>query len=177
MLPLKTLASTLVDRLVVEVNGEAFSQRDLEVYLLVKQVLQGQPPETAKFVATNWKGILAEFTEDMLIRQETDRLGSFQASVERFKTSLKQVQSAFKTQNFLRTETARLGIDNKSLVRSVTFVLRIMVYKENKERQFPRASKTSSPVWSGRLKERAFVRIYEDARRFKKIEPLNGLSY
>lgn len=180
----------LGDRLIVSINSLPYTQRQIEAYATVREAMRSGAVVTgAVVIAENWKDAVEVFTEEMIILQEAQRLGGFQAEsrlTNRYQTLLteRMAQSAS-----LRETLSRLGYHPKSLRRIIDAILRVATFRRSKERQ-PNAlggekssvnedgppAPASAPgsgggPWLDDLKARAVVRNYEDAFRYVMIYP------
>jgi hypothetical protein len=174
----------LGDRLVVSINNLPYSQRQVEVYIAVKEALRVNTKGQVLVVQeNNWKPALNAFSEDMIILQEAMRLGSFQVNDTMMAKYLDIVQSKSATDPRFAEVVARLGIDRKTLLRTLEDVLRVAGFRRSKKRQEDVASKDSDRVpskgrqrWLRELEERAVSRVYQGAYGYRFINPTLGSS-
>lgn len=171
------------DRAVLSINNTTYTQRQVEMYIVIKESLRKNAAiESARVVnATNWTEALTVFTEDMTIHQESLRLGGLQAAdqlIDRFSNLIKEKNA--KSQLF-RATMERLGADQVGITRVLDTVIRVAAFRRSKERQAATAGVPeiddgdgSQPVWLTELKERAIVRRYEGTQDFITIAPATG---
>jgi hypothetical protein len=188
----KTLAQVVYgDRIVVSINNIPYTQRQIEVYIAVKESLRPSPRgESVRLVnVQNWKEAIAVFTDDMLILQEATRLGSFQTTDQNFDKYERVVRDKFKKDSGLVATSERLGIDDLTIAKSLETVLRVASYRRSKDRQAVLAkdgesaddelaeeavTKKNTARWFRELAERAVIRRYQDATEYLLIQPTAG---
>ena len=176
-------AKTLGDRLVIEINNAPYTRRQVEVYIAIKESLRKDGGTGLKIVnAKNWDVALKVFAWDMLIEQEASRLGSFQPSKKNIEKYLKIVRKRFATDVNLRNTKARLGVDERSVKRTLSTVLRTEAFRSSKDRQAAisggegdkKKQKPAIARWLKDLEERSVIRIYKDAMQYRIIQPTLG---
>jgi hypothetical protein len=173
-LPRAHAETTLGDRLVVEVNKTPYSQRQVEAYVMLRDLLR-EKPSTLLVNANNWEILFRYFTEEMAIHQEALRLGSVQLPEENVRKALAFVQSKLKDEP-LRGYAARLGLDTSSLNRVIGAILRVDAFRTSREKQAALSSNDSKRQnWLRELFDRTIVRFYADAFRYAEIQPTSGV--
>ncbi len=173
-------AEVIGDRLVIDVNGTHYTQRQIEAYYLVRVILSQQ--EGAGFPridAKNWPQIIDMFRVEILVEQEALRLGSFRP-VDRAITHatdifMSRVKQSAHAENMMK----RLGLTGLSLTRTLTTVLRADALRRNKERQMEAEGVAASaqgetPLWLRDLNQRSVHRTFEGADVYKEIQPTMG---
>jgi hypothetical protein len=180
-------SARLGDRLVVSINNLPYTHRQIEAYATVREALRpGDGGTRVAVVAANWKDAIDVFTEEMIILQEAQRLGGFQADSKiaaRFQLVLAERMQAGVT---ARATLDRLGYDAVGIARVVDAILRVATFRRSKERQ-PGGDKgavqedgppapASAPgggggPWLDELKARAVVRHYDEAFNYVMIQP------
>jgi len=178
-------SDVLGDRLVIAVNSMPYSQRQLELYLTIKQSLRPEEIGAQQIVsAANWSEAITVFSEEMMILQEAMRLGSFAASdqlLDQYNGALrKKMARGTKLQDTLN----RLGVDDLAVSRTLDSILRVASYRQNRNRQElqglsvknANASKTkdTEPKWLQELRGRTTLRIFSGADTYREISPTVG---
>jgi hypothetical protein len=188
----------LGDRLVLSINNLPYTQRQVEIYIAVKESLRkpatGPDGAAAKSApvrlveSRNWGDALTVFAEDMIILQEAQRLGSFQ-SADQLLTKYDQVVKArIAGDRELRDGLLRLGADEQAVARTLETVLRVAAFRRSRDRQEQisgdkdapeldggsAASGAKSARWLVELQERGVVRRYEGASEYQMIQPQLG---
>lgn len=180
--PTSAPAQQLGDRLVVAINQVPYSQRQLELYFAVRAGIRNDADLTGLFVdRSNWSASLALFTEDMMILQEAQRLGSFgsvDAMLEKYSAQLRARRGAG---GAFAATLKRLGADDQALAHSLENVLRVAAFRRSKNRQEAQALPNAAAAaqaqpgvqakWLTDLNNRAATRIYAGANTFQMIAP------
>lgn len=181
------------DRLVIAINNIPYSQRQLEVYIAVKESLRRAPRKMGARLVTaeNWQEALKVFSDDMLILQEAIRLGSFLSTDQNFDKYERIVRERFKDDADLQKATVRLGIDGLTIAKTLETVLRIAAFRRSKDRQAQLGNQVENKDdelaaeapgkvaahWFTDLEERAVERQYQGAGQYLLIEPNAGQKH
>lgn len=188
LLTMSAVAQDVIgDRLVVTINNVPYSQRQVEMYIHVKESLRKTSDGTTRTIsAANWLDALTVFTEDMIILQESQRLGSFQAPEQAFDKYLAVVREKIAKGPALAAALQRLGVSDQAVGRTLEEVLRIAAFRRSKERQDQQnerddktdgagpGTRAGEAKWLTELVARAAVRRYGDAGLYVTIEPTQG---
>lgn len=183
LIAVTVLASTahavLGDRLIVGINGVPYTQSQIETYIHIKESLRKTMDGNVRVISSaNWDDAISVFTEDMIILQESQRLGSFSAPDQALDKYLSVIREKLAKGEALRATFARLGIDDASLGHSLEDVLRVAAFRRSKERQDAQAGEAPAarerPKWLVELSSRAVVRRYEGADTYVTTFPNQG---
>lgn len=176
VIPLGTVAglasAPVADRLVISVSGSSYSQRHIAVWFVVREMLQepsGKKPQSKPVpfieeIAASWKEILSQFSDDMVIRQEAARLGSFQPSAKAMMKATERIAARRATDPQLATAATSLALDDEETAKLTATILQVEGFRRSRERQLNTSSRDPSAAqvsWLGDLKSRAVVRVYE----------------
>lgn len=182
-------AGELGDRLVLSINAVPYTQRHVEAYISVREALRPNSlPNSDAVVAENWREALATFGEDMIILQEAQRLGGFQAEPEILARYFGIILGKIPNHPALRSALTRLGYDNQGVNRLIDEILRVELFRRSKNRvasgldsKPPGANdKNAGPskslaigkdLWLTELRERSVIRHYQNAERYLRIVP------
>jgi len=173
------LAVALVgDRLVVNINNVPYTQRQAEAYISIKEALRRTDGDAVRLIdARNWKDALEVFSEDMIILQESERLGSYQGEIPQTEKFYTVVRDKMAKNAPLRDTLARLGLDEPGLQETLTLVLRVAAFRRGKDRQAQIVGQKdagdgqSAARWLADLAEKTVLRHYESAKEYVPIEP------
>jgi transcriptional regulator of acetoin/glycerol metabolism len=169
-------ASSVADRLVVSVSGSTYSQRHVTSWFLVRELLQESAAQTSaqkekatrppflEEVAASWKDVLQKFSEDMVIRQEAARLGSFQPSAKSIMKATERIRARRAVDPQLAAGVSAIEMDEDEIARFAATILQIEGFRKSRERQLSAVTRDPSSQASGWLTElrtRAVVRVYE----------------
>ncbi len=177
----QALFAQVGDRAVLAINNVTYTQRQIEMYIVVKESLRKNTGiEAARVVnAANWNEAVVVFTEDMIIYQEAQRLGGLQAPDQLVERFVSLIQEKSKKSDVFRATMTRLGADQVGITRVLDSVIRIAAFRRSKDRQ---ASTTeaigeieeqagATPEWLTEITERSIVRRYEGTGQFTEISP------
>jgi len=180
------LHAQIGDRAVLAINNVTYTQRQIEMYIVVKESLRKNIGiETARVVnAANWNEAVTVFTEDMIIYQEAQRLGGFQAPDQLIERFVSLIQEKNKRSDVFRTTMTRLGADQVGVTRVLDSVIRIAAFRRSKDRQASANDAVgdiedqsgATPEWLTEIADRAIVRRYEGTSQFIDIAPNSGSS-
>ena len=159
----------LGDRLIVGVNNVPYTQRQVESYILVKESLRKTEagPERA-IDARSWPQAVAVFSDDMIVLQEAERLGSYQnegALVAKFRDVVKQKVAQSPP---FAAALKRIGLEDLGVTRTLESVLRVAAFRKAKDKG---AADEKRAKWLGELTDRAVVRFYKGATIYVPISP------
>lgn len=172
--------AAVADRIVVSVDGSPYSQRYVMSYFVVRELMQeGNPaaqPGRQPFLdelAANWKASLAKFSGDMVVRQESSRLGSFLTTPKLQVKGVERVNARRQVDKELAGALARLRISDEEMAQFVSAVLQVEGFRKNRERQIAPAGGAG---WFDALMSRAIIRYFDGGDVWQPIEfPATGL--
>ncbi|MBC7531950.1 MAG: hypothetical protein H7318_10260 [Oligoflexus sp.] len=82
---------SLLDRLIVEINGKSYSQKQLETYELLRTIAMGEEPRSGLPSSKSWTAQVEEFKNEMIVYTQ---LENDQQKLESFAPDSKRVASA-----------------------------------------------------------------------------------
>lgn len=168
----------LADRLVVEVDGVAYTQRQVELYTTLKSVLRATDENQLTMAAKdNWAQIVEEFARDMMLEHEAQRLGSFQPN-RKVVTEAEKIINDKKGKNTAFAQfLERMDATSLSLRRALASVVRVHSFLLSKE-SFSNSKKKNkvsknwaNEEWFKRLEERSSYRYYANSASYEPITP------
>jgi hypothetical protein len=176
-------AGQIGDRLVVSINNQPYSQRQIEVYFSIKEILRDKI-DASLLIANkdNWKKFLNLFIEDMIVLQEATRLGSFQINDAALEKYFGIIQLRYQKNDLLQANYSRLGIDSATLKNTLSNVLRVAGFRRSKSKMIDKSSLDEldeprvTKRWLSELRERAVTRTFENAYKFKVIDPVKSIK-
>jgi hypothetical protein len=163
----------LFNRVILKVNETAYTQRQLEIYELVKSLHTSSSPLLAS--AENWKSLLMMFKEDLLVYEEASKLRyashpSFNAADERQR--LKKIIEGDKKLSDLAD---RLSLSDADYDKTLLMIHKIVSYKEKQEVNPLDVSGIPPDRRVPYLERRVYVRFYEGAFEYRFIQPYRAL--
>lgn len=170
-------AGNIGDRLVVAINGVPYSQRQIEIYIHVKETLRKSTDDSVRLIsAGNWGDAITVFTEDMVILQESQRLGSFQAPDQAIDKYLGVVRDKLAKSAVLKQTLDRLGGTEPIVGHALEDVLRIAAFRRSKDHEDAQTKKTpgtdrTRAKWLDDLQARSVARLFKDSEDYVVIEP------
>jgi len=164
------------DRLALEINSIPYTQRQVESYLVAKTSITrnvGIAGNAFDLTDQDWPQALTVFTDDMVILQEAQRLGSFHPADALVNEALGIVKDKLPLTADMKSAIERLDLDDRTLARNLSYVLRVEAFRRSKNRQTttvrdpnaPSVVMAQKPRWLVDLTSRSVV------RQFKGIHP------
>ena len=172
--PVRAAVPEISDRLVLAVSGSSYSQRHVAVWFVVRELLQEEVATQIQKdkapllseIASGWKSVIEKFAEDMVIRQEAARLGSFQPSAKAQIKANERIVARRKVDRDVNAALSALAVTDDEISNFTGTILQVEGFRKSRDRQGPGAkdlSKDSSGgSWLGDLKARSVIRIYSD---------------
>lgn len=172
----------LMDRLVVEVNSQPFTQRQVEIYLTMKRSLQAEAKGPVVLIsADNWRAGLEEFLGDMLIEQEAQRLNTFQASPAQIDVAEQFVDKRAAQDQGLSRFVQDKGVSRSRMRQALASVLRVKGFILSRQKIDGGGAKGGAgkddmaPLdWMVEIEQRIPYRFFEGARQWQVIKPLSS---
>lgn len=173
--------AVLGDRIIIEVNNTPYTQRQMELYSLVKQLLLPNDRPLVLANADTWEGILNDFEDDVVVELEALRLGSFNPSDAAVAKAEEVLNKKITASADARAAREKLKMDRKTSMRVLTSVMRVEAFARSKQKQTSLMNSvlseedappvTSSGDWRKDLKARAVSRYFKDAKSYVSISP------
>lgn len=172
----------IVDRMIVEVNSFPFSQRQLEIYLILKHTLLKKSNGDVVLVnQNNWEASIEEFRVDMLIEQEAQRLNTFQASPAQIDVAeqfvLKKRSQDRDLDGFLKSRK----VSHLKLRQTLASILRVRGFILNRDKQNSSLENATtkegnilSQEWIHEMEQRLPYRYFEGAHTWQALKTINA---
>lgn len=173
-------SASIADRLVLEVDNTSYSQRQFELYVVLRSALYGEDASKIVFVTEkNWAEQLEFFRLDMLVEQEAQRLSTAPPGKRVIDAGVEVVKGKIERSPRFKEFLARMDADDAVVRRTLTSVLRVKSFLVSRGRQYgadvsrveEKAEVDRSADWFIRLEQRTPFRIFEGARRYEAIDP------
>ncbi len=169
VLALGNSAYTLGDRLLLQINNDSYTQRQLEAHTLVREALRVvRQPETAAIIsASRWRDWLDMFREDMLILLELERYDRYRPSPADIAAARRYV---LQKHALMQADFVRLGIEDSTLTELIVVNLKINFYRRARDKK----TAVQRPRWLQKMEQRHFVRFYRGSSIWMPIYPQRG---
>lgn len=160
--------AVLFDRVLFKIGEASFTQREMEIYLLVRNLQFDRKEPIAN--EQNWSSTLQNFKNAMLVYEESKKLhlNIEQAGLDK---QVATIKNAILNDKSLTELSDRLGVDEKDIELTLLVSARVEkakhVQKENLSETLgiPPAKKVSA------LDKKHFVRFFDDAETYRLIQP------
>jgi hypothetical protein len=163
-LPISRSEVSLGDRLVLQVNFKVYTQRQLEIYTGVREVLLDKPLTFSGCTTSNWQKKLLQFRDEMVLAEEAGRR-------ERTATTAANETEVNIALTALR-EFARQSLEFQALIKRVTIsteeqqeAVKAILSIDN----FRAKNKIDAPVLQETLL-RTSVRFFSGTRDYQLME-------
>jgi len=159
----------VVDRIVMKINETAFTQRELENYLLVKAVRRSQK----QLIATqeNWEASVQLFKNDMLIYEESRKLRYPVEIPTTLPSDVKAVQQVIETNPEMKNLEDRLLLNERDIDNVLRMMLRIEKFKVDQRDNAAEVIAVPQKKRVPFLEKRNYIRMYDDAMSYRRIQP------
>lgn len=190
--PVRAAVPEIADRLVLSVSGSSYSQRHVAVWFVVRELLQEEVATQKQKdkipllseIASGWKSVIEKFGEDMVIRQEAARLGSFQPSAKAQIKANERIMARRKVDRDGNAALSALAVTDDEISNFTGTILQVEGFRKSRDRQGPGTqdlSKNSSQTlsggsWLGDLKARSVIRIYGGGETWVPLAFPGGLT-
>ncbi len=169
----------LGDRVIMEIDHVPYTQRQLELYMLFKDMLSGR--EMIRTAGPeSWYALLEEFRVDMIVNQEAVRLSSFQASAQMLAKAKEIFSKRRAVDSAAMSALQRLVVAPGNELDNFNITLRIEAFRRSKQRQAAIQDGRNSTTmvrtlrfsqWLKDLEERAVVRYFDGSMSYQEIHP------
>lgn len=171
-------AAPLLERLVVEIEKSASSQRDLEVYMALRSFVIEGAVHVEVSDPSIWSQNLDRYAWDMIVDHEAQRLGSFQIDGRTLGKIADAWDRLVTKDPAVASFTRRLAVDRDTVRAAATTVLRVQAFISTKERQTLQGIKETfrpgvlnpKAEWFVKLEQRLSYRVFEGARNYVRID-------
>lgn len=167
----------LLDRIIVEINSIAYTQRHIELFVSVFDSISNSPDQKVRIAdEKNWTSILTQFQNFMLIEQEAHRLGSYLPSNNMIEKGHDIYKDRYVSDENLKLNSNRLHASESSIKKSIISVLRVASFLRSKQNRGSTQLNSdtefqefASSPWFSSLQDRAIIRYMDEGKTFKTI--------
>ena len=161
----------VVDRLVIDVNGLNYTQRQMELYLVFKDVLQKSQSERIELLGpANWSRSVASYINEMIVSQEAQRLSSYSPTELEIESGIQQVSDRRKADFIFASFYNRMNVSDSETRQIINQIFRFNSYLRGRARGSI-ASDYSSFAWFVKIRNRAMYRVFQGADVYMEINP------
>lgn len=163
--------TTMADRVVVAINNIPYTQLQLESYLNVKESLRDDAAASQVVKESNWAQALDAFISDMMIHQEATKSSGFRPTKETIQKLRARVEKTSASVPQFKTAFDRLRLTRPELENEILRISTVENYRKGKA-SLSTNGKNAQDTWQNELKSRSIVRLFNDAKTWKNIQPL-----
>lgn len=157
-------SSKLINRLLININKSQYTQRELEIYILVKKISE-EKEDLYPITTQNWDLFLKEFSTDFLIYQTAREIafyGKTKNKKEEWKSFLEKVKISQREYTTIKEKILELNPSQNEFQRFFTSYQIIMNYikrRKNTDNIYLYGDK--KPFWLLRLEREGSIRFYK----------------
>lgn len=172
----------LLDRLILEINGKSFSQRQIELHHVLRTLAAGEAPSKALLSPEHWKGVIERFKNEMLvyanIESDAQRMESFQPDNAAVKAATLRVQATQLEDKPVQEVFKRLGVREDEIVQELLIIYRVEAFVRSRA-LVTASTRGDSPAlhpidtksdWFLALQRLAPYRFYDGATEFVALQ-------
>ncbi len=126
-------AKSIVNRIVLQIRNQAYSQRELELYRAAKWSMRSPEP-FVPLSASNWSQELASFSRDMLLFKEAWTTNRFQADESVINSNLEKIFQRVQSEPELSKLFQRLQGERVDLIELVAMEIQVENFQQSKKR-------------------------------------------
>ncbi len=161
-------APVLIERVLMKIGSDAFTQRDLEIYCNIKNALRADDGLAIQLVNEgNWSDSLKQFEKDMTIGLEIKSLSQRYSPDKRLQMAVSKLKAAEAKDAAFRTMLSRLFVDEGDFERTATAILQVEDFIAFKQ-------KTAQSDWLDSLSKKFKVLVFDDSRQYRAISPVDS---
>lgn len=174
------------DRLVLEINGKSFSQRQIEVYQALRTIAIGEPSDKGLPGPEGWILALESFRDEMMvyinIENDAEKMDMLQGNSKAIGQVQEKLEALVTTDDKWRDFRRRYSISDSEAWRQLNRMFKVQAYLESRVRPagtgqggisgYRRIDRTAE--WFVTLFHATPHRLYDKAREYQVIQPFGG---
>ena len=161
----------IADRVLVAINNIPYTQLQLESYLNVKESLRDEASSSQVVKESNWLQAIDAFINDMMIHQEATKSSGFRPTKETIQKLRARVEKTAAAAPQFKAVFDRLRLTRTELENEILRIATVENYRKGKA-SLSSNRKNIQDSWENELKSRSIVRLFDDAKTWKTIQPL-----
>lgn len=164
------------DRILFEIDNKFYSQRQMEIFLLVRSGMEfSHSAKKFKIVtAENWEDAKTNFEIDMKILKEATRLGSYNPSEDMVQKNVeKLLQRSRQLPAFVEKYNV-LGVNTQEIYNYVGYYLQIDGYQKAKSNSLEFIESdvgNEGNIWLSKIKNKFLTRWLSGSEKYLMISP------
>lgn len=162
-------AEKTVNRMILKINNNAYTQREMETYLLVKALQK----DKRSFLATaeNWSESLKNYKEDMLIYEEALKLRFNFGRDTDLKETVEMIMAKVTKDKDLNPYAKRLLLIEEDYAKALSLYKNVEKYRPSLKENPSNLAQMPPDRRVSYLERRNYSRFYDDAFTYRVIEP------
>ncbi len=179
-------APVLVDRLIVEISGKSYSQKQLEVYHLLRTIAVGDDVRKGLPSEANWAQVLESFKNEMIVitqlENDQTKLDSFLPDTAKLDAAHKAVLDRQNKDKDVDTFLRQRALTDSDIHKVLTMIFRVEGYARSRlqlssartiDEQGPDFIQLDPALdWFQALQKATAYRFYLQAKTYQSLAPL-----
>lgn len=184
---MSTLANARTyDRLVLEINGKSYSQRQIEVYHALRTIALREPSGKGLPDSDGWLRSVDTFRDEMMvyinIENDAEKMDSLQADNKAIQAIQEKLEALVAADDKWRDFRRRYSISDREVTENLVRMFKIQAFLESRVRPAGtgqggiseyRKIDTAAP-WFVTIFHATPHRLYDRAREYQIIQPFGG---
>lgn len=174
------------DRLVLEINGKSYSQRQIEVYQALRTIASGDPSDKGLPGADGWLLSLESFKAEMMIyiniENDAEKMDSLTGNSKAIRQVQEKLEILVATDDKWHDFRRRYSISDREVTEYLIRMFKVQAYLERRGQPVGTGQGGISGYRKIDITEPWFVtlfhatphRLYDRARAYQLIEPFGG---
>jgi hypothetical protein len=175
-----------LDRLVLEINGKSYSQRQIEIYQALRTIASGEASDKGLPGPDTWLLAIDHFRDEMMIyiniENDAEKMEKLQADSRAIRQVQEKLEGLVATDDKWRDFHRRYSISDREATEHLIRMFKVQAYLESRGRPATHGQGALSGYRKIDVNESWFVtlfhatphRLYDRARRYQVIEPFGG---
>ena len=175
-----------LDRLVLEINGKSYSQRQIEIYQALRTIASGEPSDKGLPGPAYWLESVESFRDEMIIyiniENDAEKMEKLQGDNRAIRQVQEKLEALVATDDKWRDFHRSYSISDREVTEHLIRMFKVQAFLESRGRPAPTGQGALSGYRKIDVAEPWFVtifhapphRLYDRARTYQVIEPFGG---
>ena len=175
-----------LDRLILEINGKSYSQRQMEVYQALRTIASGEASDKGLPGPANWLLSIDNFRDEMMIyiniENDAEKMDKLQVDSKAIRQVQEKLEALVATDDKWRDFHRRYSISDREVTEHLIRMFKVQAYLESRGRPATPGQGVLSGYRKIDVAEPWFMtlfhatphRLYDRARSYQVIEPFGG---